>query len=127
MDRDVDGLLRRNAERQLAGFDWDRQRRTVMQHLAATQDRKPRRGIGIRIASGVAAGLVLAAGYLGMSLLGGTGRDAMEPIETTTVRESVEDDPLLASTDPATILMAGSMRLLVSNDPMLAPHSLWDQ
>ncbi|MEN6575219.1 MAG: hypothetical protein ABFD90_02660 [Phycisphaerales bacterium] len=51
----------------------------------------------------------------------------MEPIETTTVRESVEDDPLLASTDPATILMAGSMRLLVSNDPMLTPHSLWDQ
>jgi len=57
----------------------------------------------------------------------GMDRGAMEPIETTAVRESVEDDPLSASTDPATILLTGPMRLLVSNDPMLTPHSLWDQ
>jgi hypothetical protein len=83
--------------------------------------------IAIRMVVGVAAVMVLAAAYLGTGLLKGPDRDAMAPMEATAVQGSVENDPLLASTDPATILLTGPARLLALNDPALAPHSLWDQ
>jgi len=124
MDRDVDELVRRNVERQLAGFDWDRQRRTVMHRLEAGRAGKLRRIIAVRVAAGAAAVLVLVAGYVGISLLHGPDHNAAE---TTVSSEPTESDALLASTDPATILLTGPMRLLVSNDPTLAPHSVWDQ
>lgn len=68
-DRDVHILLRRNLQRQLEGFDLDRQRQTVMQRLAGTRIQKPHRVIPIGVAVGVAAILMLAVGYLSMSLL----------------------------------------------------------
>jgi hypothetical protein len=70
---------------------------------------------------------VLVAGYLVMSLFHAPDRSATGPIKPPAAKESVESDPLLASTDPATILLTGPMRLLASNDPALAPHSVWDQ
>ena len=125
-DRDLDILLRRNVQRQLEGVDWDRQRQTVMQRLAATRMQKPRRVIAIRVAIGVATLLMLAVGCLCVSLLKSTGPRATAPIAATALREPVGNDSLLASTDPATILLTGPMRWRVLNDPMLAPHSLWD-
>ncbi len=127
VNRDIDELLRRNTERQLADFDWDRHRQTVMHRLAVTQARESRRVVAVGAVVGVAAALVLTGVYACMSLLRGTHRDAIPPTETAAVQESVEDDLLLASTDPTTILLTGSMQLLVSNDSTLAPHSLWDQ
>lgn len=126
-DRDVDELLRRNADRQLAGFDWNRQRQTVMQGLDAARARKPRRMVVIGVAAGVAAVLMLIAGYVCMGLLKDAGGNSTTPAETVAVREGVDNDPLLASTDPTTILLTGSMRLRVSNDPTLALRSVWDQ
>jgi hypothetical protein len=125
MDCDIDELLRRNAERQLEDFDWDRQRQVVMQRLAAPPARR-QVVVGIRVVAAAAAVLMLIAGYVLVSLLTGTGREATAPIETR-VAGSIEGDPLLASTDATTILLTGSARLLTLNDPMLKPHSLWDQ
>lgn len=126
-DHDLDVLLRRNAERQLAGLDWDRERQTVMQRLAAARKQKPRTAMVIRVATSIAAVLALAVGYMCISLREGTGRDATAPKEATAIRASGGDDSLLASTDPTTILLTGPTRLLVLNDPTLAPHSVWDQ
>lgn len=127
MDRDVDELLRRNAERQLAGFDRDRQRQMVTHRLETARVQRPRRVIAIRVVAGAAAVLVLMAGYVGMSLLLAPARSATGPTEPPVTKASAESDPLLASTDPTTILMTGPMRLLALNDPMLTPHSWWDQ
>lgn len=124
MDRDVDELLRQNAERQLADFDWDRQRQAVIKRLANTGIRGPRRTVAIRIVAGAAAVLVLIVGSVVMRPPDRPDRGATG---TTVAREPVENDALLASTDPTTILLTGSMQLLVANDPTLAPHSLWDQ
>jgi len=126
-DRDIDILLQRNAERQLESFDWDRQRQTVMQRLAETRIEKPGRVSAIRLAVGIAAVLALAVGYLCLSLLLRTRRDDTAPIVVTAVHQSIGDDSLLASTDPTTILLSGPMRWRVLNDPMLTPHSAWDQ
>ncbi len=122
---DIEGLLRRNTERQLAGFDRDRPRRAVMDRLADSGTQNAGRRIPLRIAA--AAVFMLALGYIGMSLLDVRRRDAAGPVETAAVDESVKSDRLLASTDPMTIFLTGPARLVVSNDPMLAPHSLWDQ
>lgn len=122
---DIEELLRRNAERQLAGFDRDGQRRTVMDRLAETRIQNAGRGIPRRIAA--VAIFMLVLGYAGTSLLDVADRDVAGPVGTAAVNESVESDRLLASTDPTTILLTGSARLLVSNDPTLAPHSRWDQ
>ncbi len=125
-DRDIDALLRRNAEQQLAGFDWDRQRQIVMQHLTPPRIQKLRRVSTIRIAAGVAAVLTMM-GYVGMSLLRGPDRHAGAPTEVTAMSESAGGDSLLACTDPTMILLTGSARWLVLNDPTLTPHSPWDQ
>ena len=126
-DREIDILLRRNVQRQLAGFDWDRQRQTVMHRLAARRIPKPRMAVTIKVAVGVAAILMLAVGYLCLTSLKGTGPDAARPREATAIRDAVGHDSLLASVDPTMILLTGPMRLLILNDPMLTPHSLWEQ
>ncbi len=126
-DRDIDVLLRRNVERQLEGFDWDRQRQTVVQRLTPPQIQKLRRVSAIRIAAGVAVILTLVVGYMGMSLLKGPGRNAGAPMAVMALSESAGGDSLLACTDPTMILLTGSARWLVLNDPMLTPHSPWDQ
>jgi len=124
MDREADELLRQNAERQLADFDWDRQRQAVMKRLGDAGIRNARRTVAIRIAAGAAAVLVVVVGYVVMHPL---DRPDQGAAETTAASEPAENDPLLASTDPTTILLTGSMRLRVSTDPTLAPHSLWEQ
>lgn len=124
-DRDIDALLRRHVEQQLAGFDWDGQRHTLMHQLASDWARRTGRRIPRKIIAG--AVLMLATGCVCMILVNVVDRDATGPIETTAAHEPVEGDPLVASTDPTTILLRGPARLLVCNDPMLAPHSLWDQ
>lgn len=122
---DIERLLRQNAERQLADFDRDRQRRAVMDRLADAHTRNTGWRIPRRIAAVVIFMLVL--GYAGVSLFHVTGRPAAKPVDTVAGEESVESDRLLASTDPATILLTGPARLLACNDPTLAPHSPWDQ
>ena len=116
-DRDIDSLLRRNTERQLEGFDWDRQRQTVMQRLAATRIQKPRLVVAIGVATGVAAILTLAVGYVCLSLLKSTDRNATAPTEAAAFRESVGDDSLLASTDPTMILLTGPHAITGSERP----------
>ncbi len=74
---------------------------------------------------GVAAVLMLAVGYVGMSLFQGMDPNVTAPMEATALRASVGEDFLLASTDPTTILLTGPTRGRVLNDPMLTAHSLW--
>jgi hypothetical protein len=131
-NRNLDDLLRRNAEQQLGDFDWDRQRETVLGRLAATPAREGRSGgpfrrVVVRAAVGVAAVLVLAVGFLCYWRFHAAGPGAIQPGKTPTVGQSVAADDLLASTDPETILLSGPMRLLAANDPLLSPHSVWDQ
>jgi len=127
MDRDVDKMLRRNADRQLADFDWDRQRQTVMDRVEIGRAGKPRRSVAVGIAAGAAAVLALAVGAVFVSLLNRMASDEIALIETPVADESIQNDALLTSTDPATILLTGPIRWLALNDPTLAPHSHWDQ
>ncbi len=126
-DRDLDALLRQNVQRQLEGLDWDRQRQEMMQRLGASGTQKPRRIVTIRVAAGVAALLVVALGYTCVSFLRSTGPDAAAPMAATASPASSGGDSLLASTDATTILLTGPMRGRVLNDPMLTPHSSWQQ
>jgi len=126
-DRNLDILLRRNVERQLKGFNWDWQRQMVMHRLTAPRIQKPRRIMAIRVAIGIAAIVTLAVGYLSVSFLMGTDHHVTAPMEATATRASAGNDSLLASADPTTILLTGPMRWRVLNDPMLAPHSSWEQ
>jgi hypothetical protein len=126
-DRDIDGLLRQNLKRQLEGFDWDGQRQAVTHRLAAPRVQRSHWVVAIRVAAGAAALLALAVGYLGLSSLQGTRPYAPAPRQAMALHASTGADALLASTDATTILLTGSARWLVLNDPLLAPHSLWDQ
>ncbi len=130
-NQNIDGLLRCNAERQLRDFDWDRLRETVLGRVAAPCARQGRSGGPfsrvIAGAVGVAAVLMLTVGYLCYTRFHMVGPGATRPSETPAAGESAADDALLASTDPGPILLTGRMRLLAANDPLLSPHSVWDQ
>jgi hypothetical protein len=131
-NRNLDGLLRRNAERQLRDFDWDRLRATVLGRVVVTSAREGRSGglfrrVIARAVVGVAAALILVVGYLGYLRVHTVGPEATRPSEIPTTGEFAGDDGLLASTDPETILLSGPTRLLAANDPLLSPHSVWDQ
>ncbi len=126
-DSDLDALLRQNAQRQLQSFDWHRQRQEVMRHLAASGIRKPHRVVAIRVAVGVAALLMVVVGYTCVGFLQSTGPDVAAPMTATVSPASSGGDSLLASTDATTILLTGPMRGRVLNDPMLTPHSSWQQ
>ncbi len=70
---------------------------------------------------------MLAVGYTCMSFLHSTSPDVVAPMVATASPASAGGDSLLASTDAATILLTGPMRGRVLNDPMLTPHSSWQQ
>lgn len=126
-DHDIDDLLQQNSQRQLAGFDWDRQRQMVRQRVAAGRMQKSRRGVAIGVASGIAALLLLAGGYVCIKALAGMGRDATSPREIAADHASGGSDSLLASTETTTILLTGPARWLALNDPALTPPSRWGQ
>jgi len=122
--RDLDDLLRRNTEQQLADFDWDRSRARILGRLTMAGGRavskRPSRAAVVGATLAAAAVLMLVAAGLCLYLSGESERDPVQPAY-------VGADALLASTDPETILPMGRGRLLTLNDPSLKPHSLWDQ
>jgi hypothetical protein len=126
-ERDIDRLLDELADRTLQGFDWDHLHLSIASRLTGAV-RRGRPVSRFHIASVVTTaallllGTVLICHYLRPSLYTHT-----EPKGTTCDGTTSEADPLLACTDPHVILPRGALRMLVSNDPTLAPHSLWQQ
>jgi len=119
-DKDIDRLLDRLAEGALRDFDWEHLRLSVASRLAGVPRRKRRVG-RLYLASAAVAAAVL---ILTLTLLyrGSTpARPSHVPPQQVRSEPAMsEAEPLLASTDPATILAQGPLRMLVSNDPALA-------
>jgi len=71
-DRDIDALLRRNVERQLADFDWEELRQRIggrVTNVSAQSRSWARHGKWVAIAAGVA----LTAGVLTFAVISATG------------------------------------------------------
>ena len=126
-ERDIDRLLDKLADRTLQGFDWDRLHLSIVSRLTGAV-RRGRQVSRFHVASVVTtAALLLLGTVLICHYLGPSWYRRTEPTETTSNGTTSEADPLLACTDPDVILPRGALRMLVSNDPTLVPHSLWQQ
>jgi hypothetical protein len=128
----VDGMLRENAEGQLADFEWDRLQTTILSRLEGARRRaRQREEVSRKIVAGgivtAAAAVVLGTGYVCTRFYGVASRGPGTPTKPTAAHDLADSDELLASTDPETILLTGRIGLLALNDPLLAPHSVWDQ
>jgi hypothetical protein len=135
-NRDIDALLRHNAEQQLEGFDWDRLGARISSRLGRTTSPAifHRRAMLVRMASAavvVAAIVLLIVVFYGW-LVPDKSPSILEQIATGTLHAGAlgpalgETDSLIADTSPRTILLAGQTHLICS-DPLLRPHSVWDQ
>lgn len=133
----IDLLFERNAAEQLAGVDWDGLNRAISGRLDQADQRKTsamryRRIIKSAAALAAAAAVILIAVMVNSRVLLKKGQDAVELVKTVapdtkpTGRLTDKTDTLLAKTDPKTILLTGELHFL-SNDPLLRPHSVWDQ
>ena len=134
--RDIDDLLRRNAERQLRDFDWDQLRARISGRLGRTASPAVfrHRVWFFRIApAAVAAAAVVLLTVLfywragpdrSPSLLEQVtaGRLDAGPLGPVMSR----NDGLIADTSPRTVLLMGQAHLVCS-DPLLRPHSVWEQ
>ncbi len=130
----IDDLLRRNVRRQLETFDWDqlnarlsdRLDRIGHQRLSPKRQWSPMATAAIILLAVVSGGVIwqwrarpshpsvlqqIMAGVLDAGPLG-------DPVSKA--------DNLVVSTDPGTILLTQHVHL-ISGDPLLRPHSLWDQ
>jgi hypothetical protein len=118
-DKNIEQLFNRLADRTLCDFDWDRLRLSVAARLAGVPRRQRRIGRLSLVSAAAAAVLLLALTlrYRG-SMPGWHSR--VQPQQVVSGSATSEADPLLASTDPASILAHGALRVLVSNDPALA-------
>lgn len=132
-DRDIDDLLRGNVERQLRDFDWNRLHAGISGRLgrAARPATFGHRAWLFRIASAVAAVVLLtvllwrpASPDRSPSLLEQitAGKLAAGPLGPAISRA----DRLIADTSPRTVLLMGQAHR-VCNDPLLRPHSVWEQ
>ena len=135
-DRDIDDLLRGNTERQLRDFDWDQLRARISGRLGRTTSPATfrYRAWFFRMAS--AAGAVAAVVLLtilfcwraspdrSLSLLEQitAGRLDAGPLGPAMGRT----DHLIADASPRTVLLTGQTHLVCS-DPLLMPHSVWEQ
>jgi hypothetical protein len=132
-DRDIDDLLRGNVKRQLRDFDWDRLHAGISGQLGRTAGPATfRHRVWLfRIASVVAAVVLLtillwrpASSDRSPSLLEQiiAGKLDAGPLGPAMSRA----DHLTADTSPRTVLLMGQTHRVCS-DPLLRPHSVWEQ
>jgi len=134
-DPKIDDLLQRNVQRQLETFDWDRLSARLSGRLDRIEHQRlsPRR----QWPAAAAAAIILLAIVLGGTVWRWEARmhghpDVMQQIMAGVLDAGPLGDPisrtdnLVASTDPQAILLPQQAQL-ISGDPLLKPHSLWDQ
>ena len=127
----IDDLLRRDVHRQLETFDWNRFNAHLSDRLERTERRRllPRRPWPAM----AAAAVILLAIMLGGAVWRWRARAQDHPNVLQQVMAGALDagplsdltsrtDNLVASADPGAILLAQHVV-----DPLLRPHSLWDQ
>jgi hypothetical protein len=135
-DRAIDELLRRHVERQLRDFDWDQLRGRIAGRLGRTTGRAPfrPRAWSFRIVSAAAA---VAAVALVTALFCWRSSPNRSPSLLEQITAGRVDagplgpaldrtDYLIADTSPRTVLLTGQTHLVCS-DPLLRPHSVWEQ
>ena len=131
----IDDLLRRSVQRQLETFDWDR----FSAHLSDRLDRIEHQKLSPRRQwpATAAAAIILLAIVLGGTVWQWRARPQGHPGVLQQIMAGVLDagplgdpiskaDNLVASTDPGAILLTQYTHLSCS-DPLLRPHSPWDQ
>ncbi len=135
-NRDIDALLRHNAEQQLEGFDWDRLGARISSRLGRTTSPAALRRRVLLVRTASAAVAVAAVVLLTVMFYRGPWPDRSSSILEQIAAGKLYDGPLgpamgetdslIADTSPRTILLAGQTHLICS-DPLLRPHSVWDQ
>jgi len=131
----LDDLLRRDVQRRLETFDWDQLNARFSGRLEQIEcQRLSTRHQWFAMA---AAAAILLAIVLGGAVWRWRARSQDHPSVLQQIMAGALDagplsspmnrtDNLVASTDPGAILLAQHMHLVCS-DPLLRPHSLWDQ
>ncbi len=133
----IELLLEHNADEQLKKVDWDELNSAISTKLDEAQKDKAsvrKHPIVFKIAAGIAAtaAVILVTLVIYSKVLPSESQSILKQIETGALNTGQlgsrvdETDGLLASTDPKMILLTGELHL-ISNDPLLAPHSVWDQ
>lgn len=135
-NRDIDALLRHNAEQQLEGFDWDRLGARISSRLGRTTSPAAFQWRALLVRTVSAAVAVVAVALLTVRFFCWASPDRspsiLEQIGAGKLHAGPlgpamgETDSLIADTSPRTILLAGQTHLICS-DPLLRPHSVWDQ
>ncbi len=131
----IDDLLRQDIQRQLERFDWDQFSAHVSNRLDPIEHRRlsPRR-LWPTVA---AAAIILLVVTLGGAVWQWGVRPQDHPGVLQQIMAGVVDagplgdsigktDNLVANTDPEAILLTQHTRA-IRGDPLLQPHSLWDQ
>ena len=135
--QDIDILLERNTAEQLSKVDWDKLQAAISARLDKSDQSESstqKYQVIFKMAAGfvAAAAVVFVAIILVNKILPEKLQDTVSHVETVVLNASrsntlgIQTDKLLADTDPKTILLTGQLHLF-SNDPLLRPHSVWEQ
>lgn len=134
-NHDIDVLLRRNVDRQLETFDWDELSGRISDRLEQAECKRlsPRHRWPVMAAAAVLALALVSSvavwrwgprpgrepGLLQQIMAGALDAGPLDAPTSTA-------DDLIAGTDPETILLTSHVHL-VCGDPLVRPHSPWDQ